>query len=248
MAARLLTLASGRVLLGPRLLVWTCLILLLGAWAVLDPGHRAAPRLIPAPPETLLLPPRSPWVERAELADPANLFLRAPSRLADVPVTAQPEATPFLAYGPDLRTQPGQPLGALPTTPKASSQTPTALLLKPDSYPLRTLGQVAHATPPTPRRPTCEVISDSGEVVFRLEITDDSPAGSIHKILSISSLTSNKPAEFRMGIDAFGLQAKPFLTVSSGDPSLDQAALGWAVSQPWARRLPPGSYRLRVGP
>lgn len=248
MAARLLTLANGRVPLGPRLLAWTCLLLFLGAWAALDPGHRAAPRLVPAPPEAFLLPPRSPWVERAELADPASLFLRAPSRLADVPVTAQPEATPFLAYGPDLRTQPGQPLSALPTSGKATSQSPSALLLRPDPYPLRTLGQAANASPPTPRRPIGEVFSDSGEVLLQLEIAEYASAIKIHKLLSISALSSKNAAEFRIGIDAFGLQAKPFLTLSSGDSTLDQAALEWAASQPWASRLPPGSYRLRVGP
>ncbi len=248
MPARLLTLASGRVPLGPRLLAWTALALLLAAWVVLDPGHRATPRLLPAPPETFLLPPRSPWVERAELGDPSGLFLRAPSLVADVPVTAQPEANPFLAYGPDLRTQPGQPLAALPTASKASPPPAPALLLQPEAYPLRTLGQTANSTPPTPRRPTGEVFSDSGEVLLRVEISDGPHLLKIHKLINNNGLSLKSPSEFRMGIDAFGLQSRPFLTQSSGDSGLDQAALEWAVSQPWASRLPPGSYRLRVGP
>jgi len=248
MAARLLTLASGRVPLGPRLLVWASLGLLLGAWVVLDPGHRAAPRLTPAPPATLLLPPRSPWVERAELADPAGLFLRPPTLAAGVPVTAQPEAMPFLAFGPDLRNQPGQALAPLPSAAQSPISQPIQLLLQPEAFPLRTLGQSVQALPPTPRRVTAEIYSDSGELSLRWELEAGSHAKKIHKLLSEKELKSLSPVEFRMGLDDFGLQAPPFLSLSSGDSALDQAVGEWVRGQPWPHRLPPGSYRLRVGP
>lgn len=248
MATRLLTLASGRVPLVPRLLAWSTLSLLLGAWVVLDPGHQASPRLLPASPDTLLLPPRSPWVERAELADPASLFLRSPSPLAEVPVTAQPEATPFLAYGPDLRTQPGQPLSTLPAASPLSAPQPLSILLKPEPYPFRTLGQVSKPSPPPPRPPTSEVFSDSGELMMSVAITGTTQAKEIHKALSKNGINYSYATEFRFGIDAFGLQARPFLTRSSSDAAFDQAALEWVIVQPWASQLPPGSYRLRVGP
>lgn len=248
MAASLLTLASGRIPLPARLLGGSGLALLAAAWILLDPGHTPRPRLQPVSPAALLLDWQSPWVERAELADPASLFLRSPTDLADLPVTAQPEATPFLAFGPDLRAQPGQPLATRTLAPSPSTQTPIDLLLQPESLPFRTLGQKPALAPPLPRRALAEVVSDSGETMFSQEITEGSVEKKIHKAFSDNILSIRNCPEFRLAIDAFGQQAKPFLLLSSGDSALDQASLEWAAGQDWRRHLPPGSYRLRVGP
>jgi hypothetical protein len=92
------------------------------------------------------------------------------------------------------------------------------------------------------------VISDAGELVLRLEIEEEGLGLKIHKVLSNNILSISKPSEMRLAIDAFGQQSRPFLILASGEPLLDQAALEWAASQAWSRRLPPGSYRLQVGP
>lgn len=248
MAARLLTLASGRIPLPARLLAWAGAALLAGAWILLDPGHTSQPRLQPQPPRVLMLDARSPWVDRAELTDPASLFLRPPADLGEVPVTAQPEATPFLAFGPDLRAQPGQPLVPRPTPSAPSSESPIGLLLNSEALPLRTLGRAPASSPPTQRKPLVEVISDSGETLFTLEVGQDSQGKILFKSLENNVLKINFCPEFRLGIDAFGQQARPFMTLSSGDAALDQAALAWVSEQDWRRHLPPGSYRLRLGP
>ena len=248
MVARLLTLANGRVPRATRLLAWAGLALLTAAWVLLDPGHVGSPAAQASPPTTVLLPPRSAWVDRAELADPAGLFLRPPLQLDAPLVTAQPEATPFLAYGPDLRTQPGQPLATLPIPAPATKPDALTLLLQPEKNPLRTLGLGLNPQPPEARRGSVEVFSDSGELVISEELSQGDFANIIHKTFSVNNLKTISPSEFRLGIDAFGQQSPPFLTSPSRLPELDQAALQWVGSQPWAKRLPPGSYRIRIGP
>jgi hypothetical protein len=51
-----------------------------------------------------------------------------------------------------------------------------------------------------------------------------------------------------IGIDAFGLQAPPVLLSVSGNPSQDDVFLQWAGRQPWSTWLPPGGYRVEIGP
>ena len=187
-------------------------------------------------------------IPTAELADPASLFLRSPADLGQVPVTAQPEATPFLAYGPDLRAQPGQPLASRPSPTPPSSESPLDLLLNSESQPFRTLGQAPAVSPPSVRKPLVEVSSDLGETIFSMEVGQDSPGKVLFKILESNALNIKFCPEFRLGIDAFGQQARPFMTRSSGDSAFDQAALAWLAEQDWRRHLPPGSYRLRLGP
>jgi len=248
MRGRLLTLASGRVPAPARLAAATGLLSLLLAWVAFDPGHQANPRILPAPPHALALPPDSPWVDRAQLADPASLFLQGPPGSSPMPILAQPEATPFLAYGPDLRSQPGQPLSLGNPLSRPSTLDPVAVLLEPESQPLVTLGQKSPGALPSPRDPLCEVLSDQGEIVRSIPIKEASVRSKIHKMLSNNVLSVKNPVELRLGIDNFGLQAPPFLTLSSGHDPLDQTFVLWASNQPWAQGLPPGSYRLRLGP
>jgi hypothetical protein len=84
--------------------------------------------------------------------------------------------------------------------------------------------------------------------VREVAIPYESEGEKIHKLLSINALKIKNPVEFRFGIDAFGLQAKPLLTLSSGDADFDQLALAWVSRQAWHRDLPSGSYRLQIGP
>ena len=248
MPGRLLALASGRVPALARTAVLGGLLLLLLAWVVLDPGHQPQPRLAPAPPTVVALRADSPWVDRAELADPASLYLESPRGSDTLPILAQPEATPFLAFGPDLRSQPDQPLGlASPRSKPDALQAPGFLLL-PEDQPLLTLGQKPQRALPLTRPPLCEVLSDGGELLRQIPILESDTRKVILKLFSDNILTINGPVEFRLGIDNYGLQSPPFLTRSSGLPNLDQATLQWASAQPWFRTLPPGSYLLRFGP
>jgi len=248
MAARLLALASGRIPRPALVIAWTCLLVFVAAWTLLSPGHRSQPRLLPQAPFSLLLSLSSPWLDRAELADPSGLFLRSPTGPSQVAVLAQPEATPFLAYGSDLRTQPSQPLNLDPFSQATPPTTPVAVLLEPENQPLRTLGQTAPQRLPVSRTPIAEVFSDSGELITRLESTSLGKASDIHKYLSNNILSIKNPIELRLGTDSFGLQSQPYMTISSGNSDFDQAALDWASNQAWGRLLPPGSYRIRVGP
>jgi hypothetical protein len=54
--------------------------------------------------------------------------------------------------------------------------------------------------------------------------------------------------EATIGVDSLGLQGLPALVRSSGSRSADRGILTWAAGVPWAKHLPPGTYRLVVVP
>ena len=62
-----------------------------------------------------------------------------------------------------------------------------------------------------------------------------------------NSLAADK-IEVHFGIDSMGLCAPGVMVRSSGIVDLDRAVLRWVSGVEWARQLPPGCYRLLVGP
>lgn len=229
-------------------LPWAVLSSLALLLALLAPGHRPQPRLAPSSPPLLALAPRSPWVDRAELADPALIFLQGPRDSSPLPPLTQPEDTPFLNFGPDLRSQPGQPLSLPPSQVGLGKTSALGLLLEPEPQPFLTLGQRAARTLPSARKPVCEIFSLEGELVLQVEVSQIPKESKIHKLLSANILSIKSPTVLKLGIDSYGQQASPFISRSSGDSELDQAVLEWASRERWIGRLGPGSYRLELGP
>ncbi|NBV38047.1 MAG: hypothetical protein EBS00_00510, partial [Verrucomicrobia bacterium] len=56
------------------------------------------------------------------------------------------------------------------------------------------------------------------------------------------------PIELLIGIDSMGMQAPARIIKSSGDSEVDLAVREWTAEVNWVRLLPPGSYRLVLGP
>lgn len=76
---------------------------------------------------------------------------------------------------------------------------------------------------------------------------------SVYKNAEINSIKrENNPLygifEANIGLDSLGLQGIPAIVRSSGDKAVDRAIIDWARGVPWARHLPPGSYRLSIVP
>ena len=197
-------------------------------------------------PSILLLDTRSSWADRAALSDPASLVLPALGSPPTLPDSAQPDATPFSSYPPLISASP-EGTFTIPlrhTLPPASQVDPRAL---PElEQPLLTLGRRAVVGPPPASGPNCKALSLLGGTTVALLKID--PQDELHKLLSKKDLSFEYPLVFSLAIDAYGLQASPVFLVPTGSQVLDQAANRWVASQPWARLLPAGAYRLEIRP
>lgn len=244
----LITLASGRLTPLSRL----ALVLGLGLFAALvllvQPVHRATPALVAVRASVRAVEPGSAWAERAELEEGSSMFMPTPREVVPLTDAAQPDAAPFSAFGPEYRHDPSKPLAisssALPIRWKSLEQ---AFPISEDR-PFATLGQKSPRPAPEARPLQVQVFSDLNENVIARDFSTFFREDKGLKSLFSNSLGIKSPVEMRLGIDAMGLQSKPYLIRSSGDNEWDQAVCGWARTLPWTSWLKPGSYRVVVGP
>lgn len=246
--ASLFALASGRLTPLSRSALAAGVALFLATILLVRPVHEAAPRLSASPASVLVLASGSPLQDRAALLEGSNLFMPLSldeNRGVDV---AQPDASPFTAFGPELRHDPAKPL-ALPTSDSTIRWTnlDEAFPLREDR-PYQTLGHKIARPAPGARILRIDVFSDINENVFSKDVRAGDPQIINHKAFYTSGLSVSNPAEFRLGIDSMGLQSKPYMLTSSGDVAQDQFLTDWVRGLPWVLWLKPGSYRVVVGP
>ena len=230
--------------LGPRRLAWLAVLVGALGLALLTPGVDAPAAPADPHPSVRLLTPDSPLFDRAQLADPALLVL--PPILASVGAGegAVPEATPFPPVPPDLRSPPG---GALRLPLAAEAGQPAGFrpeVLPELTQPLETLGQGIPRSLPPARAPLFRATSLDGRWVIERSLESDEE----FKSLLENDLGNKSLPVLGLGIDAFGLQAPPVLLTATGNAGQDQALMRWAARQPWTTWLPPGAYRVEIGP
>lgn len=244
----LLTLASGRLTPLSQTALGLSLVLFAAMIFLVRPVHEPGPRLKLVSPSALVLSSKSPWVERAMLQESSSLYMptvQADGRLGDV---AQPDASPFSAFAPEIQHNPAKPLSIPSDQSSARWLTIDEAFPLADQEPFLTLGQ--KTTPPnlSSRKVQIQVFSDLYENVFKKDFFANDPEEFSTKSLSFNSLSKARPMEMRLGIDTYGVQAKPYLLRSSGDAAWDRSVLEWAAKLPWVTWLKPGSYRVVVGP
>lgn len=246
--ASLIALASGRLTPLSRSALVLGLTLFVATLALVRPVHQAGGRLAMAPASLRALERGSPWADHAMLQEGASLFM--PDSLDDVRATdaAQPDASPFAPFGPELRHDPAKAL-ALPSSASTIRWTRLDEVFPfNEDRPYQTLGQKSPRLTPSPRVLQLDVFSDMNENVFKKAFRASDEFLKNHKPIQNKDLSYMRPAEFRLGLDAMGLQSKPYLLRSSGDATWDQSVGAWLQNLPWGLWLKPGSYRVVIGP
>lgn len=200
-----------------------------------------------------LLPPGNPLAETQTLLDPSAAYL-PPSQARERAVVAevtQVEDSPLAGFDPILRFSPSRPVDLTLESEKPSAPPAHAAIPLTQWDPYSTLGR-ANLTQGAlePRGLFYEVFTLSGASkpvlngkIGNIIIKKASSGASEAKSTPILSYM-----ELVLGVDAMGAQAPGVIIRSSGDPKVDAAVVSWSAQAPWAKRLPPGSYRLVVGP
>jgi hypothetical protein len=192
--------------------------------------------------------------EAAVLLDPSVAYM--PSKLISAPEATMSgpktsEETPFGHLERRLHIDPikgDEPLlrVAEPTAPTLASAVPLS-----QAEPFITFGR-ANMTQSSlaPRQGSFEVLPING--AFKPLISGILPPLDIKKGNFSDKNKGNDPLvaifEATIGVDSLGLQGLPALVRSSGDRSVDRGIMTWAAGVPWAKHLPPGTYRLTVVP
>ncbi len=200
-----------------------------------------------------LLPSGSALAETQALLDPSAVYLPATtakpsSSLAEA---VQPEDSPLAGFEPILRFTPGKVPDLTLETAKAVAITPSLAVPLVEWEPFTTLGRAKLTQDAiTPRGLYFEVFPLSAVEKCLIKgkvgniIIKDSQSGAINA----KSPPQESHLEMIIGIDSMGLQSPGVVVRSSGNPGVDAAIRAWSAQVDWAKRLPPGSYRLNIGP
>ena len=202
-----------------------------------------------------LVPPGDARTENVILLDPSAVYFPScPSNLGSAQTElGQPEDAPFPKIAPILQFDPSKALGRDSTLQVPRQVAPTAARAIPidQTDPFTTFGSLGlKANLVTPRVGYFNITSLSGsdKPYFFGNITqNDIKNYGNNQFLSVSAPFSSV-YELILGVDSMGKASFGAILHSSGDKDLDRAILAWAGRMDWVHRLPPGSYRLRVGP
>ena len=193
--------------------------------------------------------------ENVILLDPSAVYFpgRSSNLGAGQAELGQPEDSPFPKTAPVLQFDPSKALGRDSTLQVPRQWIPSASKAIPldQAEPFTTFGsQQIKAGTVAPRVGFFSVLSISGSGnpyiygnITHNDIKTHNKIGDLDKNAPFSSIY-----ELILGVDSLGKASLGAMLRSSGNPELDRAILAWAGRVDWVRRLPPGSYRLTVGP
>lgn len=204
-----------------------------------------------------LIPSGDVRAESLVLLDPSAAYLpgRFTLRGQEAGVIGQSEDTPFTQFQPLLQFDPGKfeeyDKRILRESPKAVSVSPPEALPLVGWGPFGSFGSTGFKQSGIPARiGYYEVYSLNGanKPIISGNITHFN--GNLTNFSDKNGRNSkfSSSVELSLGVDSLGLQAPPAILRSSGDKVTDLSVIQWVADGNWALRLPPGSYRLIVGP
>jgi hypothetical protein len=220
---------------------------------IFKPVSGGAPAAKPLTAGAVLLPPGNALAETQALLDPSAAYLPAGS--AKSPLAAvdevQAEDSPLPSFGPILRFAPGKPVDLTLESEKPVAVVPYAAIPLNQWEPFSTLGSANLTQGTIAPRSFYYDVSDVGGAkksilkgkISNISVKNEKDGAKSEKYAPLPSTL-----EMIIGIDSMGLQAPAQIVRSSGNSAIDAAVVSWSTQVPWAKRLPPGSYRVTVGP
>ena len=248
-------LAGGRLPPLTRTALLCGLSAFVGALVFFSPGAGGRPAARPLTQGVRLVPPGDVRTESVVLLDSSAVYLPAPSKVAKSGrgEVGQPEDTPFAKATPILQFDPAKPLGEDSTLQVPRQTIPAAAQAIPlaAQEPLTTFGSKGFRDLKIePRAAFFEVFTMEGGyksvINGKIAHLDDKNKS------SDVNFDKNAPRggnfEVILSVDSLGQAPLGAVLRHSGSKALDDAVRRWAGSIPWGQRLPPGVYRLVVGP
>lgn len=226
-----------------------------GALVFFSPGAGGRPAARPLAQGIRLVPPGDVRTESVVLLDSSAVYLPAPSKSAKSGrgEVGQPEDTPFAKATPILQFDPAKPLGEDSTLQVPRQTIPAAAQAIPlaAQEPLTTFGSKGFRDLKIePRVAFFEVFSMEGG--YKSLINGKIAHFDDKNKTSEVSFDKNAPLggnfEVILSVDSLGQAPLGAVLRHSGSKALDDAVRRWAGTIPWGQRLPPGVYRLVVGP
>lgn len=248
-------LAGGRLPPLTRTALTSGFTAFLAALVFFSPGAGGRPPARPLTQGVRLVPPDDARTESVVLLDSSVVFLPTPSKPAKGGrgVVGQPEDAPFASFGPILQFDPAKPLGKDSPLQVPSQVVPAAIEAIPLSSqdPLVTFGSKGYRWAPLGLRAAFfEVIplqgGDKSIISGKIPHFDSRNKFNYDNLGEINPLAGN--FEIILSVDTLGRAPLGAVIGRTGSPSLDEAIRQWADAVPWGQRLPPGVYRLIVGP
>ncbi len=248
-------LAGGRLPPLTRTALLSGLAVFVGAVVLFSPGAGGRPAARPLTNGVRLVSSGDARTESVVLLDSSAVYFPTPSRTVKGGrgEVGQPEDSPFAAFPPILQFDPAKPpvKDSLLEIPKPAI--PGAALAIPLSAqePLTTFGSEGFRDLKIePRAAFFEVFPLQGGLksIINGKIThfDAKIGGKSVDFSKNAPLMGN--FEVVLSVDSLGRAPLGAVLRYSGSKPLDEAVLRWAASMDWSKRLPPGVYRLIVGP
>jgi hypothetical protein len=248
-------LAGGRLPPLTRTALLCGLIAFVGALVFFSPGAGGRPAAQPLTQGVRLVPPGDVRTESVVLLDSSAVYLPAPARSAKAGrgVVGQPEDAPFAASSPILQFDPAKPLGkdSMLQVPRQAIPGAAQAIPLTAQEPLTTFGsQGFRDVKLEPRAAFFEIYPVQGgyKPLINGKITHLDQKTNTNEV----NFSKNTPLvgsfEVILSVDSLGQAPLGAILRHTGSKTLDEAVQRWATSIEWGQRLPPGVYRLVVGP
>ena len=165
----------------------------------------------------------------------------------------QPEDAPFAKSAPVLQFDPSRPLGKESTlqVPRRETPPPAKAIPLAEVAPFTTFGTRSFSGEGiTARAAFFEVypVSGSSKPIISGNINHFNSKNGIKDDLISKNAPFKSIYEVILSVDSFGKAPLGSEVRLSGTKALDEAIRRWASGTDWAGQLPPGAYRLIVGP
>ena len=165
----------------------------------------------------------------------------------------QPEDAPFAKSAPVLQFDPSRPLGKESTlqVPRRETPPPAKAIPLAEVAPFTTFGTRSFSGEGiTARAAFFEVypVSGSSKPIISGNINHFNSKSGIKDDLISKNAPFKSIYEVILSVDSFGKAPLGSEVRLSGTKALDEAIRRWASGTDWAGQLPPGAYRLIVGP